>query len=264
MIIASVSTIPGRLEGLMTVLEKFQMQTKRPDKLLVIVAKYYPRMDRGYPEEDKNRLIEYLSKYSIPNELIVLDKDIGPSVKLTVPLKYLEDLSDSKSNNDDVIFIFDDDSIPYVHAIEFLYDMYQKHGDAAWGLMGVSQDEEEQPKFLHGEFIQDRDFMTVDVLGGYRGVLYPVHIFTNGEPSLKKWLTPFLDRHEQENLIAMHDDHLFAYYCQYKNIERRVIRLQNGNGYLFYEPLSNTDGIFNDERSGKSFELITQIMGELI
>jgi len=258
MIIASVSTIPNRINGLLRVLESILYQSHRPNLVMISISKYYPRMKKSYPIDDYQELCNYLKTYSIPTKVIETEVDIGPVVKLLSPLQYLDSLSSHSYTH---IFIFDDDSVPYKHAIHLLHQSFKKCGDAVYGLMGVNDTHLDiRPKFIHGEFIQHLDYVSTDILGGYRGVLYPIHLLS----TLEEWVKPFLNAHHQRDMIAMHDDHIFAYYCQSKNIERRVITIENGNGMLFYEPIQNDDGIFNDTQSGDSYNLIQTILKSFV
>jgi hypothetical protein len=59
----------------------------------------------------------------------------------------------------------------------------------------------------------------------------------------------------------MHDDHIFSYYFKYKRIPRRVSN-SPFNKEFKYTPISNTDGIFNDENTNKSFEIIKETLFE--
>lgn len=268
MYIASVSSIPGRLSSLMNVLERFKSQTRVVDKILITIAKYYPRLKKEYPEEDVKVLETYLSSYPIPNQVMYVDVDIGPSVKLTVPLQYLEaDHGVLDTDCEDVIIIFDDDSVFYERGVELLSEAQKNDPDGVYGLMGVIEaGDPTKPQFVHGEFVH-YPFIDVDVLGGYRGVLYPVkHLVheNNGanRMGLVDWVHLFIEAHQQKNLIAMHDDHIFAYYCKYRGIPKRVVRIPEANGRLFYEPIGNTDGIFADTNSETSYKMIQEIVSK--
>lgn len=276
MIIASVSTIPGRIDGLLRVLSWIPQQTQRPDILLITISDFYPRMKKAYPIDDRQRLETFLSTFSIPSRIMVHDVDIGPAVKLLSAIRFIEeDVSLLSRVEDHEIFIFDDDSIPYPRAIQLLRSMYKRYEQylphAVYGLMGANdQHLDHRPKFLHGEYIISGDYLPVDIMGGYRGVLYPAHLLFGKEdahnpknyPGLKDWIQPFLQEHRKENLIAMHDDHMFAYYCRSRGIELRVIRLEGSNGNLFYEPIDNQDGIFNDAYSEESYKILHRVLRE--
>lgn len=265
--IASVSTIPGRLSSLLRVLERFQHQTLRPDLLIVIIAKEYPRLGLSYPDADRNTLETYLQTYPIPNIVMTTDVDIGPSVKLVVPLQHITS-QQRAIDNDDVILIFDDDSVVYEKALELLWEAHRQNSNAVYGLMGVIEHgTSTAPQFVHGEFLpREMGAMNVDVLGGYRTVLYPVHLLLSNNPrpphtnqmTLIEWVNLHVQKHQEKGLVAMHDDHIFAYYCRYRGIPTQVIHIPSPHGRLFYEPIDNTDGIFADANSHASYELIRQ------
>lgn len=268
MYISSISTIPGRLSSLLHVLTKFKEQTVKPDMLFITIAKYYPRLEKTYPAEDIQTLQSFLETYPIHSEIMHVDIDIGPSVKLTVPLQYLAAQCvtlPKKSSEKDAIIIFDDDSVFYERGIELLIESYEQDSDAVYGLMGVIENEQDptKPQFVHGEFVT-YPYVNVDVMGGYRGVLYPVDLLVSAAPTLDMihWVDLFIDAHKAKDMIAMHDDHIFAYYCRYRKIPRRVIHIPDGNGQLFYEPVGNTDGIFADANSESSYKLVQSIASQ--
>jgi hypothetical protein len=177
--------------------------------------------------------------------------------------------------------IFDDDSVLYEHAIDLCWNTWKSNGDAVYGLMGVIENEGDntdappKPQFVHGEFLMNVGYYSVDVLGGYRGVLYPLHLLFQASCSslfsttlekrydLAEWVNFFVEEHHDHNLLAMHDDHIFAYYCKYHNLDRRVVFIPNAQGNLFYEPIGNTDGIFNDTNSEKSYQLVQKTYSKL-
>ena len=273
MIIASVSTIPGRIDGLLRVLSSLPQQTKRPDLLLITVSDYYPRMKMHYPQADIDRIETFVNDeaFSIQTKIVRPSVDIGPVVKLTTAIAYMQEHGLTERADDHQVFIFDDDSVPYPRAIELLQATHLRHTHeqpplAVYGMMGANEhDLEHRPKFLHGEFIQHTDFMPVDILGGYRGVLYPSKtLFQAGDAiGLMDWVEPFVRTHTDEGMIAMHDDHIFSYYCAYRGFPLRVIRLEGANGRLFYEPIDNKDGIFNDATSEKSYQLLHRVLREV-
>lgn len=280
MIIASVSTIPGRVDGLFRVLSALPRQTRRPDRLIVTVSKFYPRMGKAYPDDDKQRITTFLESYPIPAFLMEPEVDVGPVVKLTSVVRYMQNEGLDKEAHRHQIYIFDDDSVPFPPAIEMLsgtHERFRQHHEplAVYGLMGANDERVEdgsprpEPTFVHGEFIMNGDYYPVDILGGYRGILYPAEVLfpvpdaTPGTPEsvgLMQWVQPFLEAHAKENLIAMHDDHIFAYYCRYRGVPHRVIRIPGAEGMIFYEPIENKDGIFNDDRSGRSYELFHEVL----
>lgn len=268
--ICSVSTIPGRLSSLLIVLERLKNQTKKPDKLLITVAKYYPRLKMEYPPGDLKNLEQYLSTYPIENHIIKAEVDVGPTMKLTVPLQYLSSLETTHNNqSDDVIIIFDDDSVFYEKGVELLVNAYQQDPNAVYGIMGVIENQDPtKTLFLHGEAVS-HGYVNVDLLGGYRGVLYPLKLLQRKDSAdekldLETWVNMFIEPHRSRDLIAMHDDHIFAYYCAYRGIPKRVIHIPGAKGKLFYEPIGNSDGIFADKNSDTSYKMIKEIASPYI
>ena len=251
MIIASIVTIPGRLESLIYVLNNLLKQSLQPDLLFVSVSNFYPRSGKYYPEEHLKHLKGFLNTYPIANRLVTYENDIGPSLKLITPLR---ELSDERLNTS-FIFTFDDDTPLYERTIESLLQAYNKNKGAVYSFSGTREG-----RFLHAELLpHDYDYFEVDVVGGYRGVLYPTHLINKLE--FYTWVEMFITSSKKHNLLAMHDDHIFSYYFKYKRIPRRVSN-SPFNKEFKYTPISNTDGIFNDENTNKSFEIIKETLFE--
>jgi hypothetical protein len=251
MIIASIVTIPGRLESLIFVLNDLLKQSLKPDFLYVSVSNFYPRSGKHYPQEHLQYLKDFLNTYPISNKLVTYENDIGPTLKLITPLR---ELSDEKLNTS-FIFTFDDDTPLYERTIESLLQAYNKNKGAVYSFSGTREG-----RFLHAELLpHDYDYFEVDVVGGYRGVLYPTHLINKLE--FYTWVEMFITSSKKHNLIAMHDDHIFSYYFKYKRIPRRVSN-SPFNKEFKYTPISNTDGIFNDSNTSNSFEITKQTLFE--
>jgi hypothetical protein len=250
MIVASIVTIPGRLESLVFVLKAILKQTVKPDFLYVSISNYYPRSKKVYPIEHLQYLKEFLSTYSIPNKIITYQNDIGPTLKLITPLKEY-----SFKSEEDFIFTFDDDTPLYERTIETLLQAYNKNKNAVYSFSGTREE-----RFLHAEFLpDDYDYFEIDILGGYRGVLYPVHLIDKVE--FYNWIDMFISSSNKQGLLAMHDDHIFSYYFKYKNIPRRVSN-SPFNKIFIYTPISNEDGIFNDSNTNSSIKIIKDTLFE--
>ena len=247
MIITSVSTIPGRTWSLLRVLEQLKNQTHWPDVLLVTVSDFYPRMNKYFDKNDLNVIKTFLDGLPFETHLIERETDIGSTVKLLSPL----DFSRSK---DDLIVIFDDDSILYNRAIEIMVKNYKQHGYGVYGIMGIKSSQ-----YVHGEALRELpyDNVEVDLIGGYRGVLYPVNSLGD-KKQFHNWIDMFIEEHTKQGIIAMHDDNIFAYYAKRYEIPRRVCKIDEPG--WFYFPIENHDGIMADEYSGKSLELTHKIL----
>jgi hypothetical protein len=252
-IIGSVSSIPTRLDSLIFVLNDMLKQTRKMDFLYVSIARYYPRSKLTYPEDKINELKQYLSSYPIHNELIIYENDIGPTVKLLTPLKHFV-INDIHKLENTFVLSFDDDT-PIQHStIESLVLAYLKNPNAAYSFSGTREG-----RFFHAELLPpDYDYFEVDVVGGYRGVLYPLHLFKE-KNEFYRWVEMFMNDSKKHGLIAMHDDHIFSYYLKYKGIPRRVSNSPFNKSFT-YTPIANSDGIFNDENTHSSFNILKQTL----
>ena len=250
MIILSISTIPDRLSHILEILNRLKRQTMFPDKIYISIANFYPRLNKTYSQDDLNTLENYIQNYPVKIEILRQDEDIGPCIKLLGPIDYC--------TNDDVIIICDDDSGLNDRGIELLYNEYLKNKNFRYGFMGIYKNQ-----FLHGENIRHdfglmNNYFDVQDLGGYRGILYPVFLLDKQE--LKEWVDMFVQEHKKYNLVAMHDDHIFNYYCKYKNISSRVVKIPNVVDKLFYDPIKTENGIFQDALCTKTFNITTNLI----
>ena len=270
MIICSISTIPGRLESLITILSRLLNSTIYPDIIIITIANYYPRLNKTYSSDEMSKLLSYLQTYKINTKITYQDIDIGPVVKIKSALEYWNNLKLSNYEKEDVIIILDDDSGLYEKSIELLTDSYIKYGDAIYGIMGKIGND----TYVHGEFVSTiespdgtkKDYANVDLLGGYRGVLYPIHLLNKNNTSKATkitffdWINMFVKYHKKKNLVAMHDDDIFYYWAKYNNIERRVVKVPcDIPNFIYYNPISNTNGIFSDKDCNIALEMIKEI-----
>ena len=170
MIISSVITVPDRTDDFIKTLDELLLSTIIPDFLYVSISRFYPRLNKSINESDIEKISEKLKNYPIKNRIVFYDQDIGPCLKLLTPLK------EHNLQSDDQILIFDDDNGLFPTAIECLKNIHDKCGsDSVYGIMGVKNGQ-----FVHGEFV-DGDYHTVDLLGGYRSILYPANILNYEE-----------------------------------------------------------------------------------
>lgn len=259
MIVCSISTIPDRLESLTTILTRLLKSTKYPDIIIITIANYYPRLNKFYSSDEMSKLLSFLSTYPINSKIVYQDFDIGPVVKIKSALDYWINLKDDKNEKEDVIIIIDDDSGLYEKSIELLTESYINNGDAIYGIMGkIGKD-----IYVHGEFIKhDREYESVDLLGGYRGVLYPIHLLLKKkEIMFNDWLDIFVKEHKKRKLIAMHDDDIFYYWAKYNKIERRVVKVPcDIPNFIYYNPIKNKNGIFDDIDCNVSLEIIEKVL----
>lgn len=245
MIISSVIIVPDRIDGFLNVLDELLKSTILPDFLYVSIIKYYPRLNKSIDIDDLFKIEEKLKNYPIENRIVFYDQDIGPCLKLLTPLK------EHKFEKNDLILIFDDDNGLFNTAIECLINSCNKYGDnSVYGIMGIFEG-----KYIHGEYINE--YHIADLLGGYRGVLYPTKLL-NYE-NLKEWTDMFIEVYNEHNMIAIHDDHIFSYYLKYNNIESRIVSVQP-NSSLNYWPKNNSNGIFQYDRIDESIEILDEVL----
>lgn len=249
MIVASICSIPDRLNSLITVLDNLKNQSLKPDILYVTISKYYPRSKKLYTEDNFSALKSYLEQYDIPNKLIVYENDIGPTLKLITPLRFHNFISP----DNDFIFTLDDDTPLYEKTIETLFLSHERNKNAVYALSGARQG-----KFFHSEMLpEDYHYFEIDIVGGYRGVLYPVNLIDKID--LFKWIDMFVDTCAKDKSIPMHDDHIFSYYFKYKHIPRRVSDSPFSKKFT-YTTIPNEDGIFKDENTHKNMETINNTL----
>ena len=115
--------------------------------------------------------------YDIPKELQDMqcsrfvicrcDIDHGPATKIIPAMVKEVTQSDFKV---DALISVDDDINLEMHAIEELVFAHERNRNAILGFMGVVE-----PNFFHAEQISNT--LTVNLLGGYRAVLYPHNTF---------------------------------------------------------------------------------------
>lgn len=245
--IGSVILLPDRLSNFLEILKSLEYCIQIIDIIYIHIVDYYTRLNKSLSLNEIDTLKKYLETYSIPTKIIHHKKDKGPILKLLGVLPYCKE--------DDLIYIFDDDVKIYPMLIFLLYNTYIKYKDrAVYGLMGCQGNQ-----FVHGEYLHE-NYKCVDLLGGYRGVIYPM-ICIHKEKFIK-YLELFIDEFDKNNEIPMHDDHIFASFFKKENIERRVINIypKLENNKLYYEAYPTMNGIFQDKMTFENIEKIKKIM----
>jgi len=242
MIVASVVTIPGRIELLLEALNTILVSTQRPDFLYVSVAKWYPRLNKSLSKEDLDFLEAYLLFYEIPNKVITYEEDIGPLMKFLTPLE------NHQLTNQDHILIFDDDVGMFQDGIRILKECADLCGwSAGYGFIGVGFG---STWFLHGEYIQGGEYFPIKLIGGYRGCLYPVAAFDIEH--LKSYFWWIIQEFKNRETIPLHDDHIISAYCLKHNIPLRLANIKQKLGdppgsELYYNAKETSNGIMQSQ-----------------
>jgi hypothetical protein len=196
----SMTTTPSRLPFLAPVLDRMLDQTFTDFALELHIPEVCVRTNRRYV------LPAYLSRYAKRLAVCPADEDYGPATKLLGPFA-------RGSSVGDVLITVDDDVLLERHAIEELVAAASRCPSNAIGFMGVSNG-----RFIHAESLAERglSYASVGLLGGYRGVLYPVSALDQSiladYRAISRACEPFLD-----------DDHLFSWNLARRGISRTVI-----------------------------------------
>lgn len=212
-VIVSMTTIPSRLPFVGATLECILGQSFTDFNLHL----YIPRVCRR--NNERYEVPDYLAGYGDRLNICRIDTDYGPATKLLGPLQTI--LADASPEGDWIITV-DDDVLLERHAIEELVAATRGDSRTVIGFMGVSAGD-----FIHAETLaaNGASHASVSILGGYRGVLYPVDVLDRtlfgDHEALDERCGPFLD-----------DDHLIAWNLARRGIPRHVIATRHpGPGY---------------------------------
>lgn len=194
-LVVSFTTIPSRIDRIGPMVDSVFAQTIKPDRFVLWIparcakesAEYvFPKWLREMPLEIGNSGCDY-----------------GPATKM-IPSLLSEEDSETR------IVALDDDVSYERHALEELSAASLDHPDRSLGFMGCRAG----PTFIHAERVSSLE--DVDVLGGYRGVIYRRGLF---DDSIFRDLTTLL---EKGPFVC--DDQLFNWNLLRRNIPRTVIK----------------------------------------
>jgi hypothetical protein len=200
----SMTTIPSRLPLLSTVLEHILSQSCSDFDLRLYLPEFCERTHERY------ELPNYLTEYGHKLKICTTSRDYGPATKLLGPLETIEAKPGEERGS---VITIDDDVLLEPHAIEELATARARYPREVLGFMGVSAGH-----FIHAETLAANGLCerTVGVLGGYRGILYPLDVvdqsLLDDYDAVTDRCRPFLD-----------DDHLFAWNLARRGVPRRVI-----------------------------------------
>lgn len=252
MIIGSICTVPERSDSLLSALTSISEQTIKPDKIVINISEFYPRLGKFYKSWELEKIQKFLETYPIQTIINMGVLDIGPANKLIGPLRSMD------LDGEDFIVTFDDDNLLNPRTIEILLKSYRNFPDCVYAMMGVRGGE-----YYHSETVKetypDFDYFVVDVVGGFRGVLYKRKLI---QPDFFEWVGEISRRHRDLDLMPMHDDQIFSFYFKSRGIQRRVAKYLGEFVPNPYSPIPNGNGIFQDERVTESYDLMVKIIRE--
>lgn len=199
-IIVSLTTIPSRFNDLEVVMKNLLDQTFIPNKIILYIPKYYYRFGSKY---DIPKWMTELEKNNKIFEIHFIDKDYGPATKLLPATKEF-------TKSTDIIITVDDDILLEKHTLEELVYCHKKYPDMNLGFMGTIG-----KQFIHSEWITG-DIKEVELLGGYRGVLYPRKL-------IKDDIYKYFDDITKEKMLY-DDDFFFASYFKKNKVGEYVVR----------------------------------------
>lgn len=196
-IVASLTTIPSRLEYIDETIKSLCDQSMSLDKIYLHV----PKVSRKGKTYNENLLDIYRKKYE---KLCInrCDEDYGPITKI-VPI------IDMEKDPDTFVFCCDDDTIYLSNIVEKLYNSINKYKDAVVGIAGLCIGK--FPFYIQFIANNDKD-LQVDWLQGVDGVMYKIG-------QLDKYEMIKLKSDEPKEFI-FNDDHKISLYLERKGIKR--------------------------------------------
>lgn len=186
--------------------------------------------------------------YRIPEWLMAMpvhiercDIDYGPATKLIPSLMSVDDPNER-------IVTVDDDIVYERHLLEELAEASEKHPDKVIGFEGFR----EGNRFIHAEHVRSpRGFEPVDVLEGYRGIIYRRGLFDG---------SIFTDiRGLMADGMFLCDDELFSWNLRRRGIKRVVTATKYRSGDLLNFKTMDLGGGVHDGPRDKINDSIRRI-----
>ena len=239
-VVVSFTTIPSRISSVKPMLESILAQTRKPDRTVLWLPAICRKENIGYdiPSDFK--------QWMMVNDIEIGDCgcDWGSATKLIPTLL-------SEEDGDTALITVDDDVAYEPHIVEELITASEKWPDDSLGFMGGVAG----PIFIHAEqlMVKGVERTGVDVLGGYRGILYRRRMF---DGSVVDELNELLD----EGPFVV-DDQLFGWNLCRRKIGRFVIRTNylGPNNGLNFRFLHLKNGIYDGEHSKLADECIVRL-----
>jgi hypothetical protein len=233
-VVLSFTALPHRLGLCQEMIGSLLLQTRKPDRIVMVLPEVCARGGAGYEIPDW-----------FPSEIEVLRvcRDLGPALKL-VPILAEE------TSPDDCLITVDDDVVyhrGFVGELVYHAEFYQ---DSALGFMGCVGNQ-----FIHSEQLSDP--MEVDLLGGYRGILYRRRFFN---------ASIFTELEElNRDGVFLADDQLFAWHLARNGFQEMVIPTRYGLNGPVFKFLNLGGGIFEGdaEKSTPSLKRVRKMFGRV-
>jgi hypothetical protein len=233
MIIVSFSTLPSRINRIGPMLDSIWAQTLQPDRFVLLVPVQSIREKCPYV------IPEFVWERA---EVINCPTDYGPATKLIPAIEMLAP--------EDILITVDDDVVYEPHMIEELVEQHKQNPGKRLGFMGIKGGQ-----YIHAEFAEE--LVECDVLGGYRGVLYP--------PSSLKSITllDLLLRLNPEG-ICLCDDELFHRHAIENGFRSYVIptkhkTVPNAFPGLNFRFLNLGNGVCDKDNLGGTLEMVNKL-----
>lgn len=248
-VVASLTTMPDKLNKLPFTLDSLLNQTYKLDAIYLSVPRISKRLGIPYPKIPEN----------VKNKCTIVDcVDYGPITKISGALL-------SEKDPDTVIITFDDDMIYPSNLVQKLIDLHKKNRDIAIGSSGmllkydcplcaITPNEDTAlfriPKFNIGD-----DGRYVDSIYGYPGALYIRKFFPE-----KNNLYSFFKYALLDNDTYMNDDIVISGYLSMNNIKRKIFKNLPSVSYV----LSNGERLRNTSEISYNLDNFFQSMNSSI
>lgn len=233
MIIASLTTIPGRLLNIFPMLESLVNQSEPFDEIYLNLART-SRKGLPYDLDEFNNRLANSQKLRNKIKVTVSDVDHGPIMK-TLPLL-------SKYNDKDIwIISFDDDHLVHPDTLKILKPYISVYPDSAMSLSGFIVGD---LPFVFEYVWNTKDVIRVDWILGVSLIVYRSDMIEYND------LINFDEVKDKElrRLFVNNDDHWINYWLAKKGVQRLVLPHKQSD-LLTPITLNGQDGISN----GKDF-----------
>ena len=213
-IVATLTTIPSRLNKLMPTILSISQQSIKFDKIYLTLP--YTSLKGESYSSIPSELLDISPKINL--EIVRIPKDYGPVTKILGALM-------RESHPKTFIMSFDDDIIYPPNLTKELLQGFQENNGAAIASSGFIIGK--FPFYFRGKFnLSERNLWfdttgKMDYINGFGGILYQRQMF----PKSKNIESDFLDYLEKPEIVYLkfHDDIFISGYLSYNNIDRVVI-----------------------------------------